>query len=186
MARYTVVLDACVLVPIALADTLLRVAERDLYRPLWSERILDEAADAILDIHSSLDPQSVSRRFTAMRETFEDACVEGWESVDLNLVLPDPDDRHVVAAAVRGKADAIVTANLRDYPPDDLKPFDLEVIHPDDFLLDQLDLAPRIVIEVIQEQAAHARRPPLDPIDLLVRLARCGAPGFADEARRLI
>lgn len=186
MARHTVVLDACVLVPIALADTLLRIAEREIYRPLWSERIPDEAADSILEVHPAVDAQSIERRFAAMRETFADACVDGWESLQLDLALPDPDDLHVLATAVRGKADAIVTANLRDFPVDDLKAFDLEVIHPDNFLLDQLDLAPRIVIEVIREQAAHARQPPLEPIDLLVRLARCGVEGFADEARRHI
>jgi predicted nucleic acid-binding protein len=186
MSRYTVVLDACVLVPIALADTLLRIAERELYRPLWSERILDEATDAVLEVHPALEARSIERRFTAMRETFGDACVDGWEAVELDLVLPDPDDRHVVAAAVRGKADAIVTANLPDFPVDDLKALDLEVIHPNEFLLDQLDLAPRLVIDVLREQAAHAHRPPLDPIDLLVRLARCGVEGFADEARRHI
>ncbi len=119
-----------------------------------------------------------------MRETFEDACVEGSESVELDHVLPDPDDHHVVAAAVRGRADAIITANLRDYPIDNLKVFDLAVIHPDDFLLDQLDLAPRLVIDVIREQAQHTRQPRLEPVDLLARLAKCGVEGFADEARR--
>ncbi len=172
------------LVPIALADTLLRIAERELYRPLWSDRILDEAMEAVISVHPTVDLRAVERRFTAMRETFEDACVEGSESVELDHVLPDPDDHHVVAAAVRGRADAIITANLRDYPIDNLKVFDLAVIHPDDFLLDQLDLAPRLVIDVIREQAQHTRQPRLEPVDLLARLAKCGVEGFADEARR--
>ena len=186
MARYTVVLDACVLVPIALADTLLRIAERDLYRPLWSERILDEAMEAVLEIHGDLAGDLIQRRFVAMRETFEDACVEDWEAVDVLVPLPDRDDLHVVAVALRGRADAIVTANVRDFPIDLLNPLDLEVIHPDEFLLDQLDLSPRIVLDVIREQAAHTRQPPLEPMDLVARLARCGVPGFADELGRLI
>ncbi len=102
------------------------------------------------------------------------------------VTLPDPDDRHVVAAAVRGRADAIVTANVRDYPPDVLGSLHIEIIHPDDFLLDQLDLAPRIVLDVLREQADHTRQPALTPIDLIARLARAGVPGFADEAGRLI
>lgn len=77
MPRYTALLDACVLVPIALADTLLRVAERELYRPLWSERILGEAADAILEIHPDLAPVVVAKRVAAMNDTFDDASVEG-------------------------------------------------------------------------------------------------------------
>jgi predicted nucleic acid-binding protein len=186
MARYTVVLDACVLVPIALADTLLRIAERDLYRPLWSERILNEAMEAVLEIHRGLAVDPVQRRFVAMRETFEDACIEDWDSVDVNLPLPDRDDLHVVAVALRGRADAIVTANVRDFPANLLRPLDLEAIHPDEFLLDQLDLSPRIVLDVIREQAAHTRQPPLEPMDLVARLARCGVPGFANEVGRLI
>jgi predicted nucleic acid-binding protein len=186
VARYAVVLDACVLVPIALADTLLRLAERDLYRPLWSARIVAEATDAIVDIHPEIPPERVRARFAAMNDAFEDACVERWENLEHTVTLPDADDRHVVAAALGGRADAIVTANLGDYPMDVLGPLDIEVVHPDDFLLDQLDLAPRIVLDVVRAQAAHTRQPALTPVDLIARLARCGVPGFADEVGRLI
>jgi hypothetical protein len=139
MPRYTALLDACTLVPIALADTLLRVAEKGLYRPLWSERILTEAQEAIEEIHPGID---AGKRFTSMREAFGDALVTGWEELEPGILLPDEDDRHVVAAAVRGGADAIVTANLADFPATALSPFALEAVHPDDFLLDQLDLSP--------------------------------------------
>ena len=94
MPRYAVVLDACVLVPIALADTLLRIAEKGLYRPLWSERILGEAQAAIEEIHPGID---VQKRFTDMREAFDDALVTGWEELEAGILLPDNDDRHVVA-----------------------------------------------------------------------------------------
>lgn len=186
MARYAVVLDACVLVPIALADTLLRIAEHELYRPLWSDRILAEAADAVLEVHPDIPPEQVGKRFAAMDEAFEDARVEGWEHLEATVTLPDPDDRHVVAAALRGRADAIITTNVRHYPTDTLEPLGIEVIHPNSFLLDQLDLAPRIVLDVLREQAANTHHPPLTPIDLIARLARAGVPGFADEAGRLI
>jgi predicted nucleic acid-binding protein len=186
LPRYTALLDACVLVPVTLADTLLRVAERELYRPLWSERILGEAADAVLDIHAELAPDVVARRFAAMKDTFEDACVEGWEALEPLLSLPDPDDRHVLAAAMRGRADAIVTANLRDFPDEMLAPLGIAAVDPGDFLLDQLDLAPRVVLDVLREQAAHTRSPRLTPTDLLARLARAGVVAFADEAARMI
>lgn len=186
MSRYTAVLDACVLVPIVLTDTLLRVAERELYRPLWSERILGEAEEAVLEVHPDIDAGAIARRFAWMRATFEDSNVEGWESVDLSLVLPDPDDLHVVAAAVRGRADSIVTTNIQDFPSDVLKSLSIEAVDPDTFLLDQLDLSPRVVVEVIKEQAAHSLHPSLEPVDVLNRLARCGATNFADEVKRLI
>jgi hypothetical protein len=119
-----------------------------------------------------------------MNQTFEDACVDDCETVDLDIDLPDPDDRHVVVAAMKGRADAIVTANLADFPGKLLARFDIEVVHPDDFLLDQLDLNPRIVIDVVREQADHTRNPPLEPVDLLSRLVKYGVPGFADEVGR--
>jgi hypothetical protein len=73
-----------------------------------------------------------------------------------------------------------------DIPDDVLAPLGIAVVDPDDFLLDQLDLAPRVVLDALREQAAHTRNPPLTPTDLLARLARAGAPAFADEAGRMI
>ena len=183
MPRYTAVLDACVLVPVALADTLLRVAEKGMYRPLWSDRILAEAREAIEEIHPGID---IGKRFTSMREAFSDALITDWEEIGPGILLPDPDDWHVVATAVRGGADAIITANLADFPATALDPLGLEAIHPDEFLLDQLDLSPPTLLQVIREQASRTRNPPLTPRDLATRLGRAGAPDFADEILRLM
>jgi predicted nucleic acid-binding protein len=183
MSRSTARLDACVLVPIALADTLLRVAEKGLYRPLWSDRILAEAQAATEEIHPGMD---AGKRFTQMREAFDDALVTGWEELEPGIRLPDPDDRHVLAAAIRGGADAIITANVKDFPAAALEPLGLEAVRPDDFLLDQLDLSPPTILQVIRDQAARTRRPPLTPRDLATLLGRAGVPGFADEILRLM
>jgi hypothetical protein len=168
MPRYTAVLDACVLVPIALADALLRVAEKGLCRPLWTDRILSEAQAAIEEVHPGID---AGKRFAGMREAFDDSLITGWEDLEGGLSLPDEDDRHVVAAAIKGGAQAIITANLADFPAAALG---LEAVHPDDFLLDQLDLSPPTILQVIREQAAHTRRPPLTPQDLTTLLGRAG------------
>lgn len=157
-----------------------------MYRPLWSGLILGEAADAIVEIHPGLAPEFVAKRLAAMNDTFEGACVDGWEVLERTLTLPDDDDRHVVADALRGRADAIITANVRDFPNEAMAPLGIAVVDPDDFLLDQLDLAPRIVLDALREQAAHTRNPPLTPPDLLARIARAGVPAFADEAGRVI
>ena len=186
VARYTVVLDACVLVPVVLADTLLRIAERGLYRPLWSARIIAETIDAIKEVHPTIPPGRIQQRFAEIDTAFADACVEWLPSLKEAVTLPDPDDRHVVAAAVHGMADAIVTANVRDYPLDVPEPLNITVIHPDAFLLDQLDLAPRIVLDVLRTQASQYRRSMLTPIDLIALLARAGVSAFADEAGRQI
>jgi PIN domain-containing protein len=183
MPRYAAVLDACVLVPVALADTLLRIAEKGLYRPLWSDRILTEAQDAIEKVHPGTD---VTRRFADMREAFDDALVTGWEGLEATISLPDEDDRRIVAAEIRGGAQAVVTANLTDFPASALSPLGLEAIHPDAFLLDQLDLSPATVVQVIREQAAHTRKPALAAQDLAIQLGRAGVPAFAEEVLRLI
>jgi len=122
VARYAVVLDSCVLVPIALADTLLRLAERDLYRPLWSTRIVAKATDAIVDIHPEIPPERVRTRFAAMDDAFEDACVEGWETLEHTVTLPDADDPegHVLVAgtldlAGRAHAEAVGVEQQRHH-----------------------------------------------------------------------
>lgn len=121
-----------------------------------------------------------------MREAFDDALVTSWEGFEPEIRLPDEDDRHVVAAAIRGGAQGIITANMKDFPAVALGPLGLEAIHPDDFLLDQLDLSPPTILQVIRDQAAHTRRPPLTPRDLATLLDRAGVPGFADEILRLM
>lgn len=183
MVRSPAVLDACALVPIALTDTLLRVAEKGLYRPLWSYRILTEVRVAVAHVHPGLD---ISRRIDTIQAAFPDALVIGWEKLEQEISLPDENDRHVVAAAVRGGAQCIVTHNVRDFPADSLKRFGLEAVRPDEFLVDLFDHNPSTLRQVIREQAAHARRPPLTPPDLAIKLGRGGAPKFAARILRYL
>lgn len=159
--------------------------ERGFYRPLWSERILDEVKHAILAVHSEIDEARVDARIAAMSGAFDDAMVVGWEQTCAGLDLPDPDDRHVLAAAIKGGAQSLVTFNLKDFPERSLTTTDVEVVHPDDFLLDQLDLYPGLALQVLNEQAADLTTPPSDLAGVLNRLERCGVPRFADEVRLL-
>lgn len=178
---FSAFLDTCVLYPAYLCDTLLRLAEVDSYRPLWSDDVLTELHRNLLD--SSVSPSSVDHRLAQMRRSFPDALTTGYEAL-VDGMTNDPKDRHVLAAAVRANAEVIVTFNLRDFPEAALKPFDITAIHPDEFLLDQLDLYPRLTIESLERQAAAYRREPTTPTGLLVRLVRAGVPGFAAELRR--
>lgn len=182
MARYSAILDACVLVPITLADLLLRLAEADLYRPLWSASIMDEMVAAIEQVHPDLGEGRAARRAGQMNEAFYDAEVTDFAHMVNAIHLPDPNDRHVVAAAQRGRADVIVTANLRDFPTDLLAELDIEVQSPDDFLLNQLDLEPDLTMLCLQQLAAATGNPPLTTIDVLNRLERAGAPRFSHRA----
>ncbi|WP_424467041.1 PIN domain-containing protein [Pseudoclavibacter helvolus] len=183
MARFAAYLDACTLVPVVLCDTLLRLAERGLYRPLWSDQVIAEAREALTRIHPDIDVNRINARFRSMNEAFDDALVSGWQPLVEGLTLPDPNDRHILAAALVGRADLIVTANVRDFPGTTLDAFGIAVVTPDEFLLDQLDLRPALVVEVLEEQAHATRDPSLTVDAVLTRLERAQAPQFASTLR---
>ena len=108
------------------------------------------------------------------------------ESLIPALNLPDPDDRHVLAAAVRCGAQVIVTANLADFPAASLAPYDIEAQHPDEFVLHLVDLAAGAVVATVQEQAAALKRPPRSPEELLDILEAQGLVQSAAALRRLV
>ena len=183
MQSFTVVLDACVLVPVTAADALLRLAEREMYRPVWSDRILEEAKRTVARLHPDLPAEQIEYRFGCMNKAFEDASISGWESLEGSIVLPDENDRHVVACALVAGADAIVTNNVRDFPDEALAPLNIEIIRLDAFLLDLFDLAPEEFAAVNREQVNDAKHPPLTAADLLNNLSAAGAPETAAELR---
>lgn len=178
---FAVVLDTCVLYPAHLRDTLLRLAERRLFRALWSLDIIEELRRNL--VQDGFFPEKVDRLIGEMRSAFPDAEVAGYKSLVEGLDC-DPKDRHVLAAAVRADAAAIVTFNESDFPATSVEPFEIEVIGPDAFLLDQLDLAPKIVLDELGLQAAANRRAPNTLLQLLDALALAGAPDFAAGVRK--
>ncbi|MFF3854970.1 PIN domain-containing protein [Micromonospora sp. NPDC002575] len=179
------VLDACVLVPSVLADTLLRCAEQELYRPLWTRAILDE-------VRRNLPPSvlgvKAERRVEVMREHFPNALVSGYERLVAEMTN-DPKDRHVLAAAVAADADVIVTANLRDFPDHALAPYAIEALHPDDFLCMLLEDDPERITDVVVQQAeatGKGGRPKLSVDDVLSGLAGCRTIRFAHRVARYL
>lgn len=180
---YAVVLHACVLFPNVLRDTLLTLAERELFRPLWSNSILNEVRRNVL-AKRKVDPAAFDRTLALMSAAFDDALVEDWQPIVVGLELPDPDDRYVLAAAITGGAQTIVTFNLTDFPTKQLWPHHVDAVHPDSFLLDQLDLSPAVVLNALVRQAQRFRNPAMDLSGLLARLERCGVPEFTEEVRR--
>lgn len=178
---FTALLDANVLVPVSLADTILRAAEKGLFIPRWSATIMRETYDAIAKVHPELTATRRQTRIISMNSSFPDASVAWHMSMIADIELPDPDDRHVVAAARAGHADVIVTHNIKDFPEQTLQQFGLEVVGPDCFLLDMLDLFPKAMLAVIQDQALDTKRPPLSVKDVLESLTKAGAPQFAKD-----
>jgi hypothetical protein len=109
-----------------------------------------------------------------MNSHVRDCLVTGYESLIEAVTLPDPDDRHVLAAAIRAGADLILTFNLKDFPEEALRPYGIESQHPDDFLMLQLDLAPNIVCAAAKRHRASLKNPPKDVEGYLVTLEAQG------------
>lgn len=166
--------DACVLYPAPLRDLLIRIGASGIVRTRWSGTILEEMTNSILRNRSDLSIGQLSRTVELMVQAVPDALVEHSETLISSVHLPDEKDRHVVAAAIRCGAQAIVTFNLKDFPDHDLARWDLEAKHPDEFLLDSIDLAPGIVVRCLTEQSEGLKRPRVTIPEILDHLRKLG------------
>ena len=120
-----------------------------------------------------------------MNDAVRDCIVSGYEDLIDSLTLPDPDDRHVLAAAIRGGAEAIVTFNLKDFPADALTPFDIKALHPDDFLLSLFEQAPGAVCAAVKRQREALRNPPKTGEELLATFESQGLTQFVSRLREI-
>ncbi len=171
---FVVIYDANVLYPSLLRDVLIRVAQRGMVRARWTERILDEVFMNLVSNRPDLDRTKLARTRELMNAAVRDVLVEGYEALIPTVTLPDENDRHVVAAAIRAQAQMVVTTNLRDFPSNELGKWNIEAKHPDDFLVDQFHLDAIALHVILQQIADSATRPPLTFADVLDGLERCG------------
>lgn len=179
MDRFTAFLDANVIYPAGLRDMLLRLADRNLYRACWSAMVHEEWMRNVLNDRSDLGFDQLRRTGETMDRHFPDALVVGFEPLMDGLSLPDPDDRHVLAAAIRGRADVIVTKNLKDFPRERLDPYGIEARHPDDFALGLFGLYQDAVLEAVRDHRAALRQPPRTPEKHLEAYASMGMTKFS-------
>lgn len=185
LSRYTVMLDACVLYPAPLRDLLVELASTDLFRAKWTERIHEEWVSSLLAKRPDLDRERLyAHTVASMNDAVLNSMVEGYEALEAGLTLPDPDDRHVLAAAIHAKCDAIVTFNLRDFPKEQLDRYDIELLHPDDFLHFQYDLGEADVVTSVQRIRQRLRKPILSVPDYLHRLEAQGLPKTVAALRK--
>jgi predicted nucleic acid-binding protein len=170
-----VLLDACVLYPTVLREILLGVAQAGLFTPLWSPRILEEWARATVKLGPVAE--TVARgEIAAVRAAFPEASVLAPEALERRLWLPDPNDIHVLAAAIAGGADAIVTFNAADFPRGALADEGLARQDPDGLMLDLHDHAPDTVLGVVEAVRAEAERLSGLPQPRRALLKRAGLP----------
>jgi predicted nucleic acid-binding protein len=152
----------------------MHLAVTDLYRAKWTDAIHEEWIRNVLKNRPDLKPEQLQRTRELMNAHVRDCLVTGYEPLIDAITLPDPDDRHVLAAAIRAGADLIVTFNLKDFPEEALKPYGIEAQHPDDFLIFQLDLAPNLVCAAAKRHRASLKNPPKDVEEYLLALEAQG------------
>ncbi len=174
-SEYSAVLDACVLVPMALCDLLLRLAEEPaMYRPVWSEQILAEMSKA-LRTKLGRSAEEVAWRREKMDESFPEAMVRvPSELLKAVECIPDPNDRHVLAAAIMARSNVIVTQNTKHFPSDCLEKFGVLCQTADHFLIHQYHLSPQLVLDKLDDQGAGISQDRTYVISSL----RKSAPGF--------
>lgn len=150
MGNFTVFLDACVLYSAPLRDLLLELAVADLYRAKWSDEVLEEWIDSLLENRPDLTRAQLERTRDLMNLHVRDALIEDFHDLINILDLPDKHDRQVLAAAIKGRAELIVTFNLKDFPSEQLHKWEIEAQHPDEFLVHQFHLSQPKFLEVVR------------------------------------
>ncbi len=180
--QFVVVFDACVLYPAPLRDFLLRLATTGLFAAKWTDRIHDEWMRNVLSRRPELE-HVLGRTRQLMDTAVADSLVTGYESLIDNLHLPDPDDRHVLAAAIRCNAQVIVTFNTRDFPESVLSLYGIEAMHPDVFVEHQFGLRQGTVINTAKRHRSALKNPAKTADEYLETLAAQGLVVTADLLR---
>ena len=157
----------------------------DLFKARWTDQIHQEWIKALLR-PNKYDRKVLERTRELMDASVHDAKVSGYEELIEALVLPDPDDRHVLAAAIKAGANAIVTFNLKDFPSAVLSKYGIEAIHPDEFIYSQIDLAPAIACGAIKRQRESLRNPPKAKDEFLAILQKQQLPQTVSALRTYI
>jgi hypothetical protein len=183
MSNYTALLDANVLYPAPLRDLLLELAFVDLYRAKWTADIHREWINSLLENEPHRSRLFLERTRNMMDTNTRDCLVTGYEYLIASLTLPDPNDRHVLAAAIVGRCDVIVTINLKDFPNEVLASYGIEAQHPDEFLSNHLNLAPGIFCSSVQNIRRRLKSPPYSVDQYLENLRQQGLVATVAELK---
>ncbi|MFN2301860.1 MAG: PIN domain-containing protein [Gammaproteobacteria bacterium] len=183
--RFTVVLDACVLYPATLRDFLLRLAQTGLFAARWTDRIHGEWIGALSKKRPELATK-LARTRALMNQAIPDCLVTNYEQFIAGLTLPDANDRHVLAAALRCGAQIIVTTNTKHFPQGILDSYGVEAMHPDIFVEHQFGLSQALVVDAAKQHRAALRNPTMDRAQYLEALAAVGLVVTADKLREFV
>ena len=184
-SNYTVIFDACVLYPAPLRSFLMYLALTGQFRARWSNDIHDEWIRNLLKQRNDIHPDKLARVRELMNAHVPGCLVEDYESLIPSISLPDVDDRHVVAAAIQTRAEAIITFNLKDFPDTALAPYNMRALHPDDFIMDLCDLNLATVLQAAQRHRASLKHPTLTAEEYLESLLRQKLPQTVSRLKPL-
>jgi hypothetical protein len=171
---FTAIYDACVLYPAPLRDFLMWLGLSGRFRARWTRDIHEEWKRNLLTNRPDLTRIQLDRTSDLMDRAVPDGLVDGYEELIAGLVLPDLNDRHVLAAAIRCGASVIVTFNQKDFPSDLLAVYGMESQHPDEFIDYLFDLDAAAVVAAAQRQRSQHKNPPTDVDRYLEILLRQG------------
>jgi hypothetical protein len=166
--------DTDALFPNSQRDLLIRVGMAGLVQAKWTRRIVDDLVAALARRFPLIPQARLDRLRDLINDSVPDCLVTDYEPLIEPLKLPDPDDRHVLAAAIKAGAQVIVTANIRDFPADYLGAWNVEAKTPDDFLLDQIHIDDKVVFACVQQIVDSRKRHPVTVRDVLSELERSG------------
>lgn len=183
-SRYTAVLDACVLYQLAIADSLMSIAVTGLFAAKWTQKIEEEWIKSLEKNRPDLKGKLATRR-DSMREAVPDWEISeaAWNAVARSLTLPDPNDVHVLAAAIAGHADCIVTRNQQDFPASIMDVHGIEILDPDEFIINQWDLENVPVMAAFKGMRARRKKPTESVEDFALTLEKNGLPATAEKIR---
>lgn len=170
----TALLDANVLYPAGLRDLLMQLAIFGAFRARWTHQIQDEWVRNVITDRPDLEPERMRRVAMLMDSSLKDAHIIGYEATTDTLELPDPNDRHVLAAAIFVGVNVIVTNNAKDFPASALEPYGIVAMTADAFVLGLLEEDSETVLEAVRTVQTRLRKPPVTMTAYLARLEQLG------------
>ena len=185
ISTFTAFFDANVFYGSRLRSLVLFLAQTKIFRARWSEHVHDEWMRNLLRNRPDLTMAALEKTRRSMDEAVLDCLVTGYTPLIETFSLPDPDDRHVAAAAVACHASCIVTFDLADFPAEILTGFGLHAVHPDKFLLDAESMSPHIFAAAVKQDLLHYNRPPVNFDDYVGALVAAGVPETANQISKL-
>jgi predicted nucleic acid-binding protein len=182
-SNYTVIFDANVMYPAPLRSFLMYLALSGEFRARWSNQIHEEWISNLLNSRAELQRAQLEKIRDLMNEHVPGSVVTGFEPLIESIELPDADDRHVVAAAIQTRAEAIITFNLKDFPEHSLAQYGLTALHPDEFINSLMDINTGAVIEAAGRHRKSLKNPPFSANEYLDLLQKQKLPSSVSRLR---